>query len=408
MQHKRLSHCDQQTAPHSGRASTTEFLLRPGITLFLILFFLGFQFLNLTHATSINTNGHLKYQGLYSDSELDHSGDTRLNLSARSSNWLLQTDYQLLNQHRNAPTLPDDEFRLFDLTSEIDNGSQSKVVHRLDRLHLGYTSDQAVIRFGRQAISWGNGLTYAPMDFFNPFDPAAIDREYKTGDDMLYGQYSFDTGDDLQLVWVGRRDTSGDSNHKVASMAAKYHVFVDFYEIDFLLAEHFDQRIFAIGGLADIGGSVWRSDIVSTDTDDGDQISAVLNASWSWVVWERNMSGYLELYRNGFGIDDGDYSPANLSLNPELVARLQRGELFTFGKNYISASATIEMTPLWLLTTTLFNNLDDNSHQIQIISHHDLLQDLQVVVALNLPQGDNDSEFGRAEESVFAQIAWYF
>ena len=29
------------------------------------------------------------------------------------------------------------------------------------------------------------------MDIFNPFDPAAVDTEYKVGDDMFYGQYLF-------------------------------------------------------------------------------------------------------------------------------------------------------------------------------------------------------------------------
>ncbi len=379
---------------------------------FEVLLFLGYLFIGPLQAANLNTNGHIKYQGLYDDSkrdsEFDHGGDVRLNLSNRNSNWSIKLDYQLLNQHSNTPVLPDDDQRLFDLTSSIHNGKQSKVVHRLDRLHLGYTGEKAVIRIGRQAVSWGNGLTYAPMDFFNPFDPAAVDREYKTGDDMLYGQYSLDSGDDLQLIWVGRRDVSGDRNNEVASVAAKYHVFIDLYEVDFLLAEHFDERIIAVGGLADIGGSVWRGDIVSTETEDGDQVSAILNASWSWITWERNMSGFVELYRNGFGIDDGDYGSVNLALNPALTNRLQRGELFTLGKHYLSASATIELTPLWLLTTTLFANLDDDSNLLQIVSYHDLLQDLQLFVALNLPRGDASTEFDRVEESLFTQLAWYF
>jgi len=382
------------------------------MTNILVIFFLAYLYLNPLLAADLDTSGHIKYQGLLDDvnddSEFNHAGDVRLKLSTRKSNWSLQVDYQLLSQHSDAVSLPDDDQRLFDLTSSIHNGKQSEVAHRLDRLHLGYTSGQTVVRFGRQAVSWGNGLIYAPMDFFNPFDPAAIDREYKTGDDMLYGQYSFESGDDLQMVWVGRRDADGDSDQNVASLAAKYHVFFDFYEIDFLLAEHFDERIMAIGGLADIGGSVWRSDFVTTDTGDGEKLSAVLNASWSWITWEKNMSGFVELFRNGFGIDNGDYSPTSLAQNLDLVNRVQRGELFTLGKHNLSASATIELTPLWLLTVTLFANLDDDSNMLQIVSQHDLLQDLQLLVALNLPSGPSDTEFDRVEESLFAQLAWYF
>ena len=62
------------------------------------------------------------------------------------------------------------------------------------------------MKFGRQAITWGNGLFYAPMDLVNPFDPATIDTEYKAGDDMLYLQYLQDNGNDLQAAVVVRRD----------------------------------------------------------------------------------------------------------------------------------------------------------------------------------------------------------
>ena len=34
-----------------------------------------------------------------------------------------------------------------------------------------------MVRVGRQALSWGNGLSYAPMDLVNPFDPAVRERD---------------------------------------------------------------------------------------------------------------------------------------------------------------------------------------------------------------------------------------
>ena len=43
------------------------------------------------------------------------------------------------------------------------------------------------------------------------------------------------------------------------------------------------------------------------------------------------------------------------------IRRLERGELYTLGKHYAGASATIELTPLFLLTPSLFVNLGDPS-----------------------------------------------
>jgi hypothetical protein len=66
-----------------------------------------------------------------------------------------------------------------------------------------------------------------------------------------------------------------------------------------------------------------------------------------------------------------------------------------------------------------FANLDDDSVMLQLLSQHDLAQDLQLLLALNLPFGSDGSEFGGIESgvpdrplsvgaSVFMQLAWYF
>ena len=372
----------------------------------LVLFLLvQLFFLPESQASNFSQKGHAKYQTfLPDDSSSKQSGDIRLNFSLRESSWAFVSDYQILASQ--SPI--NDSNRLMDLTSEIHSGENISATHRLDRLHLTFTTEQAVFRLGRQAVSWGNGLFYNPMDFFNPFDPTAIDREYKTGDDMFYTQYSFDNGNDLQAVWVGRRDDNGDSGSEVSSLAARYHIFLEDYEIDFLLAEHFDNQLIGIGGVVNVGGAIWRGDMVSTEIDNRDYSSGVLNASYSWMAWGHNMSGIIEYYRNGFGIENGDYSPASLFQNPELLSRLERGELFTLGRHYLSVAATVELTPLWLFTPTLFTNLDDDSSFLQLVSQHDLQQDLQLLVAISIPHGNSGSEYDGIDKSLFAQLAWYF
>jgi len=399
-----------------------------------------------SQAVALDMRGHAKLQAtsvdIPADSLLQQAGadpaddgsvELRLNLGDRAGGWQWQADYQLLARQGDrlelqrqfpaldfgAAAIPDDEMRLFDLTHRISEGDDRVVAHRLDRLYLGYSNAKTVVKFGRQAVSWGNGLIYNPVDFFNPFDPAAIDTEYKTGDDMLYSQYLFDSGADLQGLWVGRRNDRGEVGREVSSLALKLHGFVPAGEYDLLLAEHYDARIAAVGGVFDAGGAVWRGDAMLTDSGDETFTSAVLNGSYSWVAWSHNLSASIEYYYNGFGIDDGDYGPAALADNPELVARIRRGELFTLAKDYLAATATLELTPLWQLTATLFANLNDDSRLLQLFSRHDVEQDLQLLLAANLPAGSEGSEFGGIDSgidgrplstgaSLFAQLAWYF
>ncbi len=396
--------------------------------------------------TELFKGGHAKYLLLlntfpddsvfldYIDTpSVDQFGDLRLKFGWQKERVKLAADYQLLAGKGDGFVLanslpgnvlvperiPTDRFRLMDLTHVISEDSDSVVEHRLDRLYVDITSAMAVARIGRQAVSWGNGLIYTPMDFFNPFDPAAVDKEYKTGDDMLYGQYLRQSGDDLQAVWVFRRDINGEVTSDVDSIAAKYHGFAGEHEYDLLLAEHFDDYVFGIGGISNVGGAVWRGDITLTDTETDEVFSLVTSLSYSWIGWGKNISGILEYFYNGFGIADGDYSPTALVNNPDLVERIVRGELFTLGRNYVAASAMIEITPLWLLTPNVFINASDGSLLAQLVSSYDFKQDWQLLAALAVPIGASGTEFGGVDSTIpdktystglnlFAQLAWYF
>jgi hypothetical protein len=364
---------------------------------------------------------------------IDHNADLRLTFDWRTDNVSLVADYQLVAQRGDRITLanklpaeviipdpvPNDDSRLFDLTRVISQGHNNILAHRLDRLYVDVTGENAVGRFGRQAVSWGNGLVFTPMDFFNPFDPAAVDKEYKTGDDMLYGQYLQQNGNDLQAVWVIRRASNGDVSSDVNSVAAKYHGFVGNNEYDLLLAEHYDDTIFGVGGIVDIGGAIWRGDITLTHTQTEKITSLVTSLSYSWMGWGRNISGVVEYFYNGFGQRNGEYSPAALANNPDLTERIIRGELFTLGRHYVVASVLVEMTPLWTLTPNVFINASDRSFLAQLVSTYNLKQDWQLLAAVSLPVGASGTEYGGIDSGVagkqlstefnlFAQLAWYF
>ena len=180
------------------------------------------QLLTLWLAFAVTANasdlvsGHVKYQFNYlgfpqnsafrdvlGSSAFNNSLETRIKFNFRRDRWDFKADYQFiaiysdtLELARSFPDSPlpvnsviNDDRRWWDLTYSFGDDQKNEFVHRLDRLSVGYTTDHTVWRFGRQAISWGNGMIFSPMDIFNPFDPAAVDKEYKTGDDMLYGQY---------------------------------------------------------------------------------------------------------------------------------------------------------------------------------------------------------------------------
>jgi len=375
------------------------------------------------------------FRDLTGPRSLDNNLELRLNLGVDRGPLNLDVSYELIGLFgdtidftRDFPEglqalvgrYPRDDARLFNLTHVFRDEGRSAVLQRLDRLSVRYAGEKAVVRFGRQALTWGNGMVYTPMDILNPFDPAAVDREYKLGDDMLYGQLLRANGDDLQGVAVFRRSLeTAHVDAEWSSFALKYHGLVGSGEYDLMAARHFDDPLVAGGGSLALGGAVWRGDGVFTFTDEETHLTAVTSLSYSWVWGGKNMSGVAEYFFNGFGQPDGQYDPESLAQNPELLQRLARGELFTLGRHYVVASTLMELHPLFHLTPNVFVNLSDGSALVQIVTQNDLEQDLVLLGAVGLPVGPSGTEFGGIETdvpglylsrgpSLFLQLNWYF
>jgi hypothetical protein len=363
------------------------------------------------------------FRDVVGSDSLDVAAILRLNLILKSGNWTFDSAYQLLGLQGEGLKLSrplNDDRRLFNLTDVISESSDSQILQRLDRLWLGYTSEKAVVRVGRQALSWGNGLAFAPMDLVNPFDPASIDTEYKTGDDMVYAQYLQDNGNDVQAAYVARRNLrTGNADSDEATAAVKYHGFAGESDYNFLVARSYGDPVVGLGASRGIGGAVWSADLVGTDTERDTYVQFVTNLMYSWNWADKNMSGAIEYYFNGFGQKDGQYDPLSLASNPDLLVRLSRGELFTMGRHYISGNVMIEMTPLWTVTPTVFVNIADPSALLQIVTSYSLSDNMTFLGSINLPIGPDGSEFGGIESGspdrylsrgagLFAQLAWYF
>ena len=119
------------------------------------------------------------------------------------------------------------------------------------------------------------------------------------------------------------------------------------------------------------------------------------------------------------GTSDGRYDPLSLAQEPELLARIARGQMFTLGQHYLAGSVMVEMTPLWSITPVLLANVGDPSALLQLTTNYSLGDNMTLLGSINLPMGSDGTEFGGIETGlpdlylstdlgVFAQFAWYF
>jgi hypothetical protein len=287
----------------------------------------------------------------------------------------------------------DDAQRLADLTWQIGSGDRHRAIHRLDRLAVRWRAHAWSATFGREAVSWGNGLVFQPMDLFNPFAPTAVDRDYKPGDDLLLVERVFAEGGDLQILAVGRRDEAGDVSSDAGSVAAKWRSAMGTREYELAAGRHYRDRVFAASLRGPVSGAIWRTDLVFTVLDDGGRdVSAVANLDYSLALGSRNLYVFGEYFRNGFGMSSltdtvGEYPVA-------LRERLARGEVFSLQRDYVAMGGRLELDARWTQSLTVMSNLLDHSALVQAQLDFDRGDHQQLQFGLVHPLGQRGDEFG--------------
>ena len=282
----------------------------------------------------------------------------------------------------------EDANRLMNLTRTMDEGSRHLLVHRFDRLAVEYRDPRFAITLGRQAVSWGSGRVFQPMDLFNPFAPTAVDRDYKPGDDILLIERAFDHSA-LQLLYVARRDARGRAGDD--SYAAMWHGFFGASEIELMGARHYRDDLLGMTVKVPLGPALLRSDIVGTRlAQDGDRrVSGIVNIDCAFELFQRTGLVFAEYFHNDFGVD-----PLTPMLPAPLHDRLSRGELFNVMRDYLAAGATYQWHPLWSQSFAWIGNLNDRSTLVQMSLTYEPSDSARVQVGLVAALGGTGDEFG--------------
>ena len=332
---------------------------------------------------------------------VDHGADLRLLWRRTLGGFTVEVDHATtylvgdsIEAAESGPTFDQtptgDGRRLLDLTWEVDRGHRHRLLHRFDRLALKYRSPRWAVTLGRDAVSWGSGLVFHPMDLFNPFAPTTVDQDYKAGDDLIRIERLFDDGSDLEMLAVARH---GEIEDGTASVALKYRALVGSSELDFLAARHYGGEVVGLGLRAPIGGALFRSDLIAVDDAAGWTLSGVVNVDYGFPVAQSPVHVFAEYFRNGFGVAR---LPDDLDLLPDaLAARLGRGETFTLMRNYAALGAQVGWHALVNQSISVIANLHDSSKVLQTTVGYDASDAVRLDVGVIKPMGDPGDEFGR-------------
>lgn len=334
---------------------------------------------------------------------LAHNADMRLMWRRQAGSLRFHVDHSATWLHSDAagagsPSLTldqtptGDDGRLLDLSWNLGGGGRGAFLHRFDRLAVEYRSPSLAVAVGRQAVTWGGGLVFQPMDLFNPFAPTAVDQDYKAGDDMVRVERLFPNGSDLQLLAVARRNAAGDARADAASLAMKYRANVGENEVEFMASRHYGGQAYGVGLRIPAGGALLRSDLVWAREDGALTLSGVVNVDYSFVVAETIVHVFGEYYHNGFGVAR---LPADLRRLPApLTARVGRGELFNLMRNYVALGTSFRWHFLVNQSVAAIANLHDSSFAVQTSLTFDASDASRLQAGFAKPFGRRGAEFG--------------
>ncbi len=410
--------------------SISQIVIHTGWNSFNLAFIAAvFTFVPQITNASTDISGHIKgtvisvqledndIASIYGDnSPNDLTTNKRLNLKTNFDNWQFQLDIdsssisgdtventRLVGLSQPRLLLGDDSRRAMQLSKNTRDNNRSQNNFRLDRLNGKYQTENWQVTLGRQVISWGNGLAFQPLDLFNPFSPAAIDTDYKTGDDMLTGQYLFESGVDLQGISVFRRNIATDKiDSDYFSHAIKWHQFagkLDQYELDIMAARHYQDDVLGFGVVGPIGESLGRFNLVlhkqktiHNQQAGGLATSAIANVDYSWTWINTNYYGFIEYSHSDFGVKNlPEYS---FQIDSVLLEKLARGEIYNYGRDYLATGITIDLHPLATNNWIVIANLHDHSTLVQTTVNIDPSDNTFIQLGVALPIGDDNTEYG--------------
>ncbi len=242
-----------------------------------------------------------------------------------------------------------------DLNWESTDSEGLALLGQTDRLLMKAGLGTVDLTLGRQAITFGAGRFFTPIDLVNPFHPATVDTEYKPGTDALRTDVYLNTS----AVWTHTLAYTGvgDDDAWVYASYGGWTVGVTdmgvFVATFFTPEDGIQDRILGVSSASSVGPVALYGDAAVTFTDEDPFARAVLGADYRPTgTTTLNAEAYYQ--GNGASSVDG-------YLDMFTDPRVARGEIWALGQTYAALAVMQELTPTLHGSLAALANLQDGS-----------------------------------------------
>ncbi|HCH61781.1 MAG TPA: hypothetical protein DFR83_03175 [Deltaproteobacteria bacterium] len=239
-----------------------------------------------------------------------------------------------------------------DLSWEAVDDDELLVQLRADRLAFKFEQGPVGATVGRQAITFGRGFFFTPLDLVNPFFPTSVDQEYKPGVDAARVDAYYGTGGQATVASAYRGDWDLDGMvHAVYAQQT-----LGLWDIGLFGGLVQGDTVGGISLAGSIGPVSLHTDTSVTEPRQDDEdlfVRSVVGAQGS-VTPTTQLIGEVYVQTNG-ATDPSDY------LDQYDSPRYRRSELWLAGRTYSAVSITQEVRPTLSGMLVLIANLEDPS-----------------------------------------------
>lgn len=232
--------------------------------------------------------------------------------------------------------------------------------HELDRLAFVFSLPGVDLTLGRQAVGWGLGRFFAPLDLFAPMSPTDLDREERRGVDAARLTLALSPTAFLEVVAVSgaERDEAGEPEVTWRASALAWLVRAEVRGVDLMLAagKLGPDRVAGAAVSGQLLGVTLRAEATLTVLESGERFAratAGLELGTSF-----DLTAVVEYHYNGLSVlDPADY----LSLATRHASRLASGQMTGLGPHHLAAALAWQPGPWGGLSLVYVQNLTDGS-----------------------------------------------
>ncbi len=294
-------------------------------------------------------------------------------------------------------------------------------IYELDIATLSYHYGKADVNLGRQAVDWGTGRFWQPMNVFGAFAPTDLDTDYKAGIDSVQLNYYPSAFSSVDIV-VAFSPKDDPDYHE--SYAAYYRRQVEgLGEVSVLVGEVLNNQVGGLSLESEWQGMGVRVEGVHYQLDQG----FPQDSAYFWIAGvdylfsnDTFVNGTLltlEYYHNAFGASSESDLPAQLS-NPLVITGIQS----YMSEQMLGLSLNKDLNPLlnvnYSLLTSELEGSDNKKHSTflhQLNFSYSLSDEADMLFSLLTTNGKKanllslpQSEFGHVPESLSMRLRYFF